>query len=84
VAAGAVVTLDVATFEVVGGVPAKRIRPRFPAEVQRAIEESQWWLRPLSELADWLPWFQHPLNALDAQRLRDSLQKNKQARSLAQ
>jgi acetyltransferase-like isoleucine patch superfamily enzyme len=75
VAAGAVVAEDVPPFEVVGGVPAKRIRSRFPVEVQGAIEESEWWLRPLSELSVWLEWFQHPLDPKDAQKLSDFLKE---------
>jgi virginiamycin A acetyltransferase len=82
VAAGAVVTADVPAFEVVGGVPAKRIRSRFPAEVQCAVEESQWWLRPLSEFSDWLAWFQQPLNAIDAQKLSGAFQKSDRINSM--
>lgn len=81
VAAGSVVTADVPPFEVVGGVPAKRIRARFPAEVQRAIEESQWWLRPLGEFSEWLAWFQRPLNVLDAQKFSGSFQRTAKTNS---
>ena len=43
VATGAVVTKDVPPFAVVGGVPAKIIRYRFPKEVIDRLEEIQWW-----------------------------------------
>ncbi len=43
IAAGAVVTKDVALFEIVGGVPAKHIRFRFSPEEIEAIEKSAWW-----------------------------------------
>jgi acetyltransferase-like isoleucine patch superfamily enzyme len=43
IAAGAVVTKDVAPFEIVGGVPAKHIRFRFSPEEIDAIEKSAWW-----------------------------------------
>ena len=52
IAAGAVVTHDVAPYEVVAGVPAKRLRMRFDAQSIRGIEASQWWRMSKSELAD--------------------------------
>lgn len=50
VAAGAVVTRDVAPYEIVGGVPAKRIRFRFEADVIANLLEIQWWEYTLSSL----------------------------------
>ncbi|MEO9167166.1 MAG: DapH/DapD/GlmU-related protein, partial [Aestuariivirga sp.] len=43
VAAGAVVTKDVAAFEIVGGVPAKRIKWRFPKKIREQIIALAWW-----------------------------------------
>jgi chloramphenicol O-acetyltransferase type B len=43
VAAGAVVVKDVAPFEVVGGVPARRMRMRFEPEVIRLLLARPWW-----------------------------------------
>ena len=43
VGARAVVTKDVPPYTVVGGVPAKPIRKRFPAPVIAALLEIRWW-----------------------------------------
>lgn len=46
-AAGSVVTADVAPFAIVGGVPAREIRRRCSPEVGRVLLDSAWW--------DWSP-----------------------------
>jgi len=57
VAAGSVVAENVPPFAIVGGVPAEIIRWRFPAEIQKCIEKSQWWSVHLSELVEKIPIF---------------------------
>ncbi|GGB97380.1 transferase [Marinobacterium zhoushanense] len=50
IARNAVVTKDVAPYQIVGGNPARPIRPRFSPEVSEALLQSAWWQYPLAEL----------------------------------
>jgi phosphonate metabolism protein (transferase hexapeptide repeat family) len=43
VGAGAVVTRDVTPYMIVAGVPARPIRPRFPAPIADALLRIAWW-----------------------------------------
>lgn len=43
VAMGAVVTRDVAPYSVVGGVPAKFLRDRFPPQIAQKLATLAWW-----------------------------------------
>lgn len=50
VAAGAVVTRDVAPFSVVGGNPCKFIRWRFDDEIRQLLLDAAWWDWPMDEV----------------------------------
>jgi phosphonate metabolism protein (transferase hexapeptide repeat family) len=62
VGAGAVVSKDVAPFTIVGGVPSKPIRERFPKPVQDGLLQLAWWDWEHEKLAEALADFR----ALDA------------------
>ena len=52
VAAGAVVTHDVAPYEIVGGVPAKHMGWRYDEETIAALQRICWWDWSSEELKD--------------------------------
>lgn len=50
VAAGSVVTKDVAPYAIVGGNPARTIRMRFSPEIVAKIQATNWWQYSMHEL----------------------------------
>lgn len=55
VGANSVVTRDVQPFEIVAGVPARRLRWRFAPDIIDRIQKLQWWDWPVETLADAIP-----------------------------
>jgi virginiamycin A acetyltransferase len=56
-AAGSVITKDVAPYSIVGGVPAKFIKKRFSDSIIQEIENLQWWNLSNDELEKIKPLF---------------------------
>ena len=52
VAAGAVVTKNVEPYTVVGGVPAKEIKKRFPEDIIKALLQLRWWEKSVEWLQE--------------------------------
>lgn len=50
VAAGSVVNKDIEPYAIYAGVPAKKIRERFPKEKADSLLEKPWWNRPVKEI----------------------------------
>lgn len=65
IAAGAVVTKNVAPYEIVGGVPAKNIRYRFSPDVIERLEKLSWWDRPDQWLKENAVFFSDPITFLE-------------------
>ena len=65
VAAGAVVTKNVPPFAVVGGVPARIIKYRFPQEMIDRLMQIQWWNLPDEEITKVIDIFHKPNPTLE-------------------
>jgi phosphonate metabolism protein (transferase hexapeptide repeat family) len=55
VGANAVVTSDIGSYEIFAGVPARRIRTRFPVPIIDGFLASQWWDWPDERLFEAIP-----------------------------
>jgi acetyltransferase-like isoleucine patch superfamily enzyme len=50
VAVGSIVTKNIPPYEIWGGIPAKKIRNRFPDEIKCKLDEIKWWNSDMNTL----------------------------------
>ena len=55
IGANAVVTRDVAAYDIVAGAPARRLRGRFPPQLAARLVALAWWDWPAERLAEAIP-----------------------------
>ncbi|MCS3470665.1 acetyltransferase-like isoleucine patch superfamily enzyme [Pseudomonas sp. JUb42] len=79
VAAGAVVTRDVAPFSVVGGNPCKFIRFRFDEHIRQQLLDAAWWDWPMDEVKS----IARTLSSNDLPALLEYIQVRQGARATA-
>ena len=60
IAANSVVTHDVPPYAIVGGVPAKVIKYRFPLDIARTIQAIKWWYWDISVIHERLKAMENP------------------------
>lgn len=73
IASNATVTKDVPPYAVVGGVPAKVIRPRFHEKTVEELRDIAWWRFSPDQLNGFDPKYPRDLAALLAERITDGL-----------
>jgi acetyltransferase-like isoleucine patch superfamily enzyme len=66
IAAGSVVTKDVKDYQIIAGIPAKVIKPRFSDAVINELLELQWWNKSETEIEEIKTLFDRDLTVVDS------------------
>lgn len=70
IGAGAVVTKDVEPYTIIGGIPGKKIKDRFPDEIKTDLEKISWWDWSREELEANYADFRLPIEEFVAKHLK--------------
>ncbi|MDE1768343.1 MAG: CatB-related O-acetyltransferase [Candidatus Micrarchaeota archaeon] len=71
IAAGAIVTHDVEPYEIVGGMPAKRIGYRFSKSIRSKLLKIEWWKWSETKIRENLGYFYNPTMFIKRHRRND-------------
>ena len=74
IAAGAVVTKDIPSYEIWGGAAAHFLKRRFPLDLSERLEKVQWWNLPeerLKELKDFFASPEELIKILETEKVDD-------------
>lgn len=69
IGAGSVVTKNLEAYKIYGGVPAKKIKDRFPENIAIELEECRWYEKDIDELLEYKEEISNP--ALFLERLKE-------------
>jgi virginiamycin A acetyltransferase len=61
IGAGAVVINDVMPYEIVGGIPAKKLKMRFPEDIIQKLLKVCWWDWPSQKIKEYAVFFTNPI-----------------------
>jgi len=77
VAANATVSKSTQPYEIWAGNPARRIKPRFDANIVEALMKLRWWDLPIERIREIAPLLSQPPSAESIEKLRTTTQNER-------